>query len=327
MKVFKRLVDAYEKCGENEFTYAVNYKNNLASFFVNATELDFWNEYMLKGPKNNYEIIRVDRPCHLYLDLDKDNTLYPDLDIEDVWKEIEEKLYASFEYVGVALEDLNFIKLSSHSTKKQSLHIIVKIKNKIFKNMLECGYFMERVKDQLTPYYAKILDTTVYTKNRCFRMLGCTKAGQERYLIGDKPLTFDYWKKCKIQPLKWDGEKGSILSFEDNVTYSVSTSKYIPEIIYKKLNELNQNKHFLSMSGPLNLDRVFAIPNALKFICDTTSKKCPIAKKTHSTNITYIVLDLVHSNYFFKCRSHKHCKGKRTKSFKINNLLTKTISF
>lgn len=325
MKTFKKLSEAFEDCLDTQFTYAVNYKNSVSSYFVNATEKNFWNEYMLQGPRNNYEIIRVDRPCHLYLDLDKNNTLYPELDIETVWEEVKQLIVFYFKGLQVDETDLTFIKLSSHSEKKQSLHIIIKVKHKMFRNVLDCGYFMSEIKQRLSPYYSKIVDDAVYTKNRCFRMLGCTKAGQQRYLIGDKPLSYEFWKETKIQPLKWDG---SLISFDETNQVSPSTSKYIPEIVYKIFDQLNHDPTFLKLSGKIDIDKVHAIPGSLKFLCNTVSRKCPLAHKTHTTNVTYIHLDLLNSHYCLKCRSKKdkRCNG-RTKFYKIMNPLTKTISF
>ena len=325
MKKFKKLSDAYEDCLDTQFTYAVNYENSVSSYFVNATEKEFWDEYMLKGPKNNYEIIRVDRPCHLYLDLDN---VYPELDIEIVWKKVKELIVLYFQNLNIPEEDLTFIKLSSHSEKKQSLHIIVKMKNKIFKSLLDCGYFVSKIKSLMSPFHSKIVDDAVYTKNRCFRMLGCTKAGQKRYLIGEKPLTFEYWKETKIQPLKWNGGPGSHLGFQETPKVSLSSSKYIPEIVYTIFNKLNNDPKFLKLSGKIDIPKVYAVPASLIFLCNTVSRKCPIGKKIHTTNVTYIHLDLMNSNYCLKCRSEKIlCKGKRTKSYKIPNPLTKRLSF
>lgn len=328
METFKKLTDAYDSCLDTQFTYAVNYKNSHSYYFVNATEKEFWDEFMAKGPRNNYEIIRVDRPCHLFLDLDKNNTLYPDLDIETVWEEVKKVIVDWFQhFYSIEKEELTFTKLSSHSEKKQSLHIIIKVKDKIFKNILHCGQMISEVKQSLSPYYSKIVDDAVYTKNRNFRMLGCTKAGQKRYLVGDKPLTFEFWKETKIQPLKYSGEAID-LKLSQDIPTNICTSKYIPEVVYKIFDKLNNDPKFLKLSGKIDIPKLYAIPESLIFICNTVSKKCPLSMKTHTTNVTYIHLDLLNSHYCLKCRSKKdkRCNGK-TKFYKIGNPLTKIISF
>lgn len=335
MKTFKKLAVAFEACLDTQFTYAVNYKNSVSSFFVNATEKDFWNEYMLQGPRNNYEIIRVDRPCHLYLDLDKNNKEYPNVDIEKVWERLKLDIINAFTWLNVRTDTIEFIKLSSHSDKKQSLHIIVKAESKIFSNLLHCGIFVELLKKELihgdnpVPLYAKIVDSAVYTKNRCFRMLGCTKGGQKRYLISDKPLTFEHWKECKIQPLKWNGGANSMLQLTDEVKKPiVCTSSYIPQLVIDIMVKLNKDAKFLAHSGPLQLDRIHHVPNSIVFTCDTSSRKCPIAKKIHSTNVPFIVLNLEKGEYFFKCRSKKiACLGKHTDKIKFMNPMHTKISF
>ena len=65
MRVFKKQEEALSERKETEFTFAVNYENSKACFFVNATEEDFWYKYMAVGPRNNYEKILADKPCHL----------------------------------------------------------------------------------------------------------------------------------------------------------------------------------------------------------------------------------------------------------------------
>ena len=83
VSTFKKQSEALEACLDTQFTYAINYPNSKACFFVNATEKQFWDEYMVKGPRNNYEKIRVDKPCYLFLDIDKTDQ-YPNTDIDEI---------------------------------------------------------------------------------------------------------------------------------------------------------------------------------------------------------------------------------------------------
>ncbi|MAJ82060.1 MAG: hypothetical protein CMF41_04005 [Legionellales bacterium] len=327
MKEFKTQKEAYENVSQEEFTYAVNYKNSAASFYVNATEKEFWDEYMLKGPKNNYEIIKMNKECHLYLDLDKHNSNYSE-DIEDIWNIIKEKMIGALVENSISKNNINFIKLSSHSDTKQSLHIIVKIKGKIFKDLSHCGFFIKELLNDIPVYYHQVIDTAVYTKNRCFRMLGCTKAGQQRYLVGENPLSFEYWKECKIQPLKWNGDEKSRISF-DGVpeTLPNTFSSEIPAHIIFIFQMLNQDKHFLAHSGPVDLNRIFSIPESLTFVCNTLSRKCPIAERYHTTNVPYVVIDLLRQKYYFKCRSEKNCRGLKTREYRLTNVPKINISF
>lgn len=318
MRVFKKQEEALSERKKNEFTFAVNYENSKACFFVNATDAEFWDNYMATGPRNNYEKILPDKPCHLFLDLDMNTSKYPGIDIQSVWESIKTIILEAFKYFKIPPEDARFIVLQSHSETKQSLHIIVKIKDKLFHNLVHCGSFMEEIKESVDENIKDIIDTTIYTKNRNFRMLGCTKAGQERYLVGDKPLSYEFWKDCKIQPLEW---KGDTIELEIKEVKQYYLTSYVPPVVLDFMSKLNEDKAFVKMSGKLNLCRVHSYPSSLVFICDTVSKKCPFVCRKHSTNITYVVIDLLRRVYYLKCRSKKHCQGKRTKEFKMKEFL------
>ena len=318
MRVFKKQEEALSERKENEFTFAVNYENSKACFFVNATEEDFWNKYMAVGPRNNYEKILANKPCHLFLDLDMNTSKYPNTNIETVWETIKKLILDAFNFFDIPSQDVRFIVLHSHSETKQSLHIIVKIKNKLFHNLIHCGSFMEEIKESVDENIRDIIDTTIYTKNRNFRMLGCTKAGQERYLVGDKPLSYEFWKDCKIQPLEW---KGDTIELEIKEVKQHYFSSYVPPVVLNFMSSLNDNKQFVKMSGRLDLCRIHAFPSSLVFVCNTVSKRCPFVCRRHSTNVTYVVVDLLRRVYYLKCRSTKHCKGKKTKEFKMKDIL------
>ena len=147
MKIFRKQQDAFDACLETEFTYAVNYPASKSCIFVNATEKDFWDNYMQDGLKNNYEKIRIDKPCHLFLDIDKKTSQYPGVDIEEIWEDLKYVIEVAFEHLlHIQKHRLTFIKLQSHCEKKQSLHIIVKVEGTIFKNLIHCGIFVNNLK-------------------------------------------------------------------------------------------------------------------------------------------------------------------------------------
>lgn len=319
MKTFTRQEEAFQNCLDNEYTFAVNYNNSKACFFVNATEKEFWDEYMVKGPRNNYEKIRMNKPCHLYIDLDKNQDQYPELDIEIIWSSIKKYIAKVFVAIGVSEDKLEFVKLHSHSEKKQSLHIIIKIQGMMFKNLIQCGHFMKMVVEDTD--YKDVIDLSVYSKNRNFRMLGCTKAGQKRYLEGDKPLTFEYWISTKIQPLTFEGEL--IELGEDEKETVIST--HAPQFVIDFFRSLNNDKRFLKNCGPLNLNRIVYKAENQSYHCTSTSRWCPFQKRQHQTNHPRVHLDLIHCCYHIKCFSKKHCKHKKM-TFKTKDMMTEKIS-
>ena len=314
VSTFKKQSEAYEACLETQFTYAINYPNSKACFFVNATEKQFWDEYMVKGPRNNYEKIRVDKPCYLFLDLDKTDQ-YPNTDIEEIYNSIKEQIVYTLN--GMGIQNIRFIKLHSHSKVKQSLHIIVKTPV-LFKNLIHCGEFVRAIKEDSE--YPDIIDTSVYSKNRNFRMLGCTKAGQERYLEGDKPLSYEFWRDTKIQPLHWDGKT---ISMDINEEKSTMVFSDVPENVHQFFVDLSKDKKILKMVGPLNLNRIVCFPNTQVYIINSQSNKCPIANRYHSSNHCRIFINLIHKKYGIKCYSDK-CNGKSI-VFPTEDFLTEKV--
>ncbi len=320
MKTYKKQQEALDKCRDDQFTFAVNYKNSKSCYFVNATDEEFWNAYMVQGERNNYEKIRVDKECHLFLDIDKKKTTYPGVDIEKIWNNIKYVIECAFEnMLNIEKHRLNFIKLHSHSENKQSMHIIVKVENTIFKNIIHAGLFVKSLINDVE--YPDVIDLGIYTKNRNFRMLGCTKAGEERYLLGEKPLSFEYWKETKIQPLYWDGPSIQMVE-EDNKDVSVYAD--MPEKVKNIfVNTICKDKKLFRLTGELNLNRVASFPDSLTYVCSTSNKKCPFARRFHSKNVQYVVLNLLKCRYTLRCRSPK-CRNKEM-HFKMKDYLNEKI--
>lgn len=311
---YKKQSEAFAACLENQFTYAVNYRDSKACYFVNATEKQFWDKYMVSGPRNNYEKIRADRPCYLYLDLDKTDQ-YPNVDLEDIYQIIQRQIKNNLEAFGV--KEIRFIKLHSHSKKKQSLHIIVKT-SALFKNLEHCGEFVRAIKEDSE--FPDVIDTSVYSKNRNFRMLGCTKAGQERYMEGDKPLTYEFWRDTKIQPLNWDGD---LIVMDINEKKEGVIVLDVPENVQQFFVQLAKDPKILKMVGPLNLNRIVCFPNEQVYIVNPEKNKCPFANRYHSKNHCMIYINLMHNKYGLKCYSPK-CEGKEI-LYKTRDFLTEKV--
>lgn len=315
VSIYKKQVEAFEACLDTQFTYAVNYKNSKACFFVNATEKEFWDEYMVHGDRNNYEKIRADRPCHLYLDIDMNIKENPQIDIDECYNEIKDIILFLMLQMGFSQEKVRFIKLSSHSDTKKSLHIIVKIEDCLFENLFHCGEFMAEVHHRTK--YKSLIDMSVYSKNRNFRMLGCTKAGQKRYLVGNQPLSYEFWRDTKIQPLSWSGKTIKMDIREKKVS---EMSSNIPDFVFKIMLAWSKDPRVLKTIGKINLDRIVCFPENQVYICTAIEKKCPIANRQHSTNHPMLCLNLIYNRYEFRCHSPK-CKGKAI-TFKMNDYLT-----
>ena len=114
------------------------------------------------GPYN--ELIRTNAVCRLYFDLDG-GPEHGDEAVRDLISEVEKKLLEVF-----GLRDKDIIVLCSSNATKFSKHIIWP--NVIFKNN------WQHMKNFVALINHPLVDGSVYSRRRCFRMAGCHKYGQ-----------------------------------------------------------------------------------------------------------------------------------------------------
>lgn len=90
--------------------------------------------------RHYYEIIQEGQACHLYFDLEYSKALNPQLDsarMMDTFKRFICQYLKTVHRVIVGLNDI--VDLESSSESKFSRHLIVRIKNAVFKNNDEMG--------------------------------------------------------------------------------------------------------------------------------------------------------------------------------------------
>jgi len=102
--------------------------------------------------------------------------------------------------------DNNCLVFNSHGLNKLSVHIIV---DKLYhKDNIKAKAFFDAVASHIDDKLKKInegesLDSSVYSKNRQFRLLGSTKIGQNRFKQLDSITTY--------VPMDWDDQKSGNL--------------------------------------------------------------------------------------------------------------------
>lgn len=180
-------------CAPDEKIYAtcVNKKN--AKVFYAKTLSAMW-DHMQAQPRHHSEVIR-DAPCHMYFDFD-------DGDVYKEWGKMKRMLDRVMKTLGIQLE---YVVLDASLGTKRSLHVIaksyviingVRTYKYLLKSPVQGLYLLYRLKDMFGQL--PLLDTCIYTRNRCFRMLGCSKYGQRRPFRG--PWTMEFWTKTLVQP-------------------------------------------------------------------------------------------------------------------------------
>ena len=120
------------------------------------------------GPYN--ELIRTHAVCKLYFDLDG-GPEHGDEIVQDLLLEVCQTL---FEVYKIRVEASDVIVLCSCSDTKFSKHLIFPVH---FQNN------WEHMKNFVSLIQNPLVDTSVYSRNRCFRMAGCHKFGQTQRIF------------------------------------------------------------------------------------------------------------------------------------------------
>ncbi|GAB5366340.1 hypothetical protein AAMO2058_001135600 [Amorphochlora amoebiformis] len=163
--------------------------------FIAATYSDFWAKYCLLHPhsRNYYEIIRESKPCRLYFDIEFNTELNPHVIGEDLMKIFKPRLQKQVaSKLGVVLPCEGILDLDSTTPTKFSRHLICHM-GAVFKNTSHMKNFVDELiadlktermeNDSIKKLFVRtavgkesvFIDSGVYSRNRCFRMLFSSK--------------------------------------------------------------------------------------------------------------------------------------------------------
>eukprot|EP00698_Gefionella_okellyi_P026312 TRINITY_DN996_c2_g1_i1.p1 TRINITY_DN996_c2_g1~~TRINITY_DN996_c2_g1_i1.p1 ORF type:complete len:502 (-),score=60.13 TRINITY_DN996_c2_g1_i1:432-1937(-) len=172
--------------------------------FIATSRRHFWVKYKDLFPHERcyYEVIRNGIPCRLYFDLEFPKETNPhangDALVNMLLCAVFEQLYADF---GVHIDRTHVIDLDSTSDTKFSRHLVIHVPNALFLNNLHVGYFVRKLLQQaeLQAYRdgvvhplqvldvhkqpTTIVDVSVYSKNRNFRLYKSAKYGKQAFLL------------------------------------------------------------------------------------------------------------------------------------------------
>ena len=162
-----------------------------------------------------YEVLREDRPCWLYFDLEYPVDCNRTLDSDSLMRTFYELLNSFCQRIFAANIDPNDVwELDSTTSAKFSRHVIMKSlkssqqsqaapKPLAFRNNFEVGTFVKRflqyaswrrrdpastaaqlfVRTDSLDQEVPVIDTSVYSRNRCFRVMFSTKLGKRAPLL------------------------------------------------------------------------------------------------------------------------------------------------
>ncbi|KAK7270904.1 hypothetical protein RJT34_26412 [Clitoria ternatea] len=340
--------------------------------FLVSTYTEFWQRYKNMDFKfrHHYEVIQEGLPCHLYFDLEFDKRVnigkngdeMVDLLMSVVLEALHEKYAIHGDHDWV-------VELDSSTEDKFSRHIIVRIPKAAFKDNSHAGAFVleicsriinAREKDiRFEKLFVKkdsssnesesklFVDTAVYSRNRCFRLLLSSKAGKTSVLLPTKRIKCknlgeeDMFMTSLICNMDVDCEKfllckkdlGCVkaLCFDTEVNSNLGNSYQIaPEFTLNACTSDSSATTYLMGKSPfpfldefiLSVASVGNIPGKIHswyFFSDfglmvysmTKNRYCERIGRQHKSNNVIYVVDLRRAEYYQKCHD-PDCRGYRS---------------
>ena len=323
------LQDALGKCTGSKNVYAIG----VPCMYTVCSDKKFWQTWMLpraSAERNYFEVIQTDRPSHLYIDLDVDLVKYPNIDVNDVWEMVRSYIDPQLREKQIEVEECLVMDSSNH--KKGSIHVVYRFKDYIFENNANVGAFMRSCMEKRVIHHKEnyqtwktFVDMTVYSRNRLFRLLGCTKKDENRVkrMVEKERFNYDNWRRSKVQPtttklqmISCPEPDGSEVKY--NGTYKVNLPGYHPEY-------LTSVKEFASTIG--NVRAVTYNPRSMNWCINLDKKYCIFKKDRHKNNTMYMVVNTITNEYNLRCWCMKYdcCRQGRTPDTKLPDRVCKEI--
>lgn len=212
-----QLASSYQQRDVHVFSceYPSKSSNKGARYFIVASLEHFWSRYIQLplNRRNHYEVIRKESPCRLYFDIEYDKRCNLTVDSEYMMQQLKIFVVSYLCKMFTALENRMCVKkymvdLDSSTLSKFSRHVICHLPHRhAFANNFEAGVFVKRMMADLeTMPFGKLLskgledvfvyserdevdsvrsvvDLSVYSLNRNFRIYLSTKKGKEAPLV------------------------------------------------------------------------------------------------------------------------------------------------
>ncbi|CAN6168018.1 unnamed protein product [Urochloa humidicola] len=198
----------------NVFSYQ-DHKTGTRRFLVSTYD-EFWKRYndMDSKIRHHYEVIQEGSPCHIYFDLEFDTRLNKKRDADEMVDILVAVIFSALrDKYSIEAQEEWITELDSSTEEKFSRHLIIRIPKIAFKDNSHVGAFVSEVCSQIAaeraanpnlnklyitkegsstgPVDQLFMDTAVYSRNRCFRLVFSSKSGKKSFLVPSRRF------KCK----------------------------------------------------------------------------------------------------------------------------------
>jgi hypothetical protein len=174
--------DAMPRVDVTVFSYQPLDKRAAQRYVVSTVD-DFWLKYatMPASQKTFFELIRDNHVCNLYFDIEFKWIEHPDIATPTAARRLV--LALKTHAASLLQTDVNcFVDLESLSDEKYSCHLVLRSPHVCFRSAVECGVWVKRMLLDV-PELEFMIDPSVYTKNRLFRIAFSSKIGRNSPLV------------------------------------------------------------------------------------------------------------------------------------------------
>ncbi|XP_076631170.1 DNA-directed primase/polymerase protein isoform X1 [Colletes latitarsis] len=337
-------------------TFVYQGENGKRKFVVAHPEMYWWHyEHRPAEERCSYEVIPENSPCRLYLDLEFSVELNPESDgpcmtntTIDIFNAYLLKLW------GLPSNVTNVLNLDSSTSEKFSRHIIFNTKNVAFKNNYHVGRLVKSICKDIFNYISSkeeqhdvlssfdktelqqlfvetkkekklFIDTSVYTKNRHFRIYKSTKWGKQSNLIVSKDCKYVHSTVYNDKELNifldslisyFTSMKGIILfEYFQNGTIEAKSFKRVAQQ-YNYSNHDNCSSKYLVLDkyisdlihpGKIRLCKYFSLAQVLMY--ETYGYRyCENIGRCHKSNNVSLIVNLTSKTVYQKCHD-EDCFG------------------
>ena len=255
--------------------------------FLSASYDEMWT-IMCKSKHRCYSEVIEDSPCHMFFDIDGAN------DVDECWTNIEPYVNDVLDALGLKYKH---VKLDSSDSTKQSMHIITQCDYWLLGSPSEGLGFLQMLKSVHPQIDLSFVDLLVYNRNRCFRMLGSSKFGSTRKLVGE--WNKDSWINSLVQP-----------TCDRQVKHRWGSTDAVVGMYHGKHPECVAEA--LKWIGAVDVRRY---PLSWTYVGNLKKQVCPFAHRQHRNNNLRFVLRL---GTALQIKCHK-CDGIIRKTLPMQN--------
>ncbi|XP_015592072.1 DNA-directed primase/polymerase protein-like [Cephus cinctus] len=365
-KQAEALAVARQHDNSNDVLGTFVYQNeNGHRIFVVAHPEVYWWYYSQKSPecRCSYEVIPDGAPVKLYFDLEFLIDQNPNHNGHRMTKTITEIFCAYLTKLwGCPCNESNVLSLDSTTREKFSRHLIFCIKEVAFKNNIQAGKFVKSVCKDITNYVDSgfkgsdvldffdrknlkelfiktsenrklFIDTSVYSRNRHFRIYKSTKWGKQSHLVLSPHSKYISAEECKDKDLgifldsliSYFPTKTNLILLEldeKNVTdiemYIKRSSQLTPpqeSTVKSKYPCVDKFISNIVKPGRIRLSTYFESTKKISYEI-IGNRYCDNIGRPHKSNNIYLIVDLHKKLWYQKCHD-EDCTGFMSKPKKL----------